>query len=52
MSSEEHPETSLMYVSAAALTYIRRVTALLRRGYPSDWPAPRSQTSNETARRV
>ena len=36
LSSEEHPETSLIYVSAAALTYIRRVTALLRRGYPSD----------------
>ncbi|HEY3133962.1 MAG TPA: hypothetical protein VGJ47_04965 [Gemmatimonadaceae bacterium] len=36
MSSEEHPEPSLMYVSAAALTYIRRVTALLRRGHSSD----------------
>ena len=33
MSSEEHPETSLMCGSAAALPHIRRVTALLRRGH-------------------
>jgi len=34
VSSEEHPETSLMYASALALAHIRRVTALLRRGHP------------------